>query len=185
VVMEPLRGGKLAADLPASRPLWESAVVKRTPADWALQWLWNQPEVSLLLSGMSTLDQVKENLVSANNSKIGLLTAQELELVEQVSKVLTARSPIPCTSCEYCLPCPNGVNIPRNFAVYNMAAMYDDLAGSIGEYKMWVPAPENASQCIQCDECLSKCPQQIAISTWMPVVDSVLGLGQPFVESVA
>lgn len=185
VVMEPLRGGKLAADIPAARPLWESAPIKRTPADWALQWLWNQPEVSVVLSGMSTLAQLKENLVSASNSSIGLLTAQELELVEQVNKVLTARSPIPCTACEYCLPCPNGVNIPRNFASYNNAAMYNDIADSRLDYKMWIPDGEKAAECIQCDECLDKCPQQIAISTWMPVIDGVLGLGQPFVEKVA
>lgn len=185
VVMEPLRGGKLAADIPAARPLWESALIKRTPADWALQWLWNQPEVSVVLSGMSTLDQLKENLGSASNSSIGLLTAQELELVEQVNKVLTARSPIPCTACEYCLPCPNNVNIPRNFESYNNAAMYNDIADSRMDYKMWIPDDAKAAQCIQCDECLDKCPQQIAISTWMPVIDGVLGLGQPFVEKVS
>ncbi len=185
VVMEPLRGGKLAADIPAARPLWESAPIKRTPADWALQWLWNQPEVSVVLSGMSTLDQLKENLVSASNSSIGLLTAQELELVEQVNKVLTARSPIPCTACEYCLPCPNNVNIPRNFESYNNAAMYNDINDSRMDYKMWIPDDAKAAQCIQCDECLDKCPQQIAISTWMPVIDGVLGLGQPFVEKVS
>ncbi len=184
VVMEPLRGGKLAADIPAARPLWESAPIKRTPADWALQWLWNQPEVSTVLSGMSTLDQLKENLASADISKVGLLTTQELELVEKVNKVLTARSPIPCTACEYCLPCPNNVNIPRNFASYNNAAMYNDIADSRLDYKMWIPDGEKAAQCIQCDECLDKCPQQIAISTWMPVIDGVLGLGHPFVEKV-
>jgi len=185
VIMEPLRGGKLAADIPAARPIWESAPIQRKPADWALQWLWNQPEVSVVLSGMSTLDQVKENVASAAVSSIGSLSAQELELVEKVNKELTARSPIPCTSCEYCLPCPNGVNIPRNFESYNNAAMYNDINDSRLDYKMWIQDSEKAAQCIQCDECLDKCPQQIAISTWMPVIDGVLGLGQPFVEKVA
>lgn len=185
VIMEPLRGGKLAADIPAARPLWESAPIQRKPADWALQWLWNQPEVAVVLSGMSTLDQLKENVESAAISSIGLLSAQELDLVEKVNKELTARSPIPCTSCEYCLPCPHGVNIPRNFESYNNAAMYNDVNDSRMDYKMWISDPEKASECIQCDECLDKCPQQIAISTWMPVIDSVLGQGQPFVEKVA
>lgn len=185
VIMEPLRGGKLAADIPAARPLWESAAIQRKPADWALQWLWNQPEVAVVLSGMSTLDQLKENVESAAASSIGLLSAQELELVEKVNKELTARSPIPCTACEYCLPCPHGVNIPRNFESYNNAAMYNDVNDSRMDYKMWISDPEKASECIQCDECLDKCPQQIAISTWMPVIDSVLGQGQPFVEKVA
>jgi uncharacterized protein len=185
VVMEPLRGGKLAADIPAAQPLWQSAAKKRKPADWALQWIWNQPEVAVVLSGMSTLEQIKENITSASASGIGSLTAQELELVEKVNEVLTARSPIPCTACEYCMPCPNGVNIPRNFESYNNAAMYNDIVDSRFDYKNWIPDAEKASQCIQCDECLSKCPQQIAISTWMPVIEDVLGLGRPFVESVA
>ena len=115
VVMEPLRGGKLAADLPAARPIWEQAKQKRTPADWALQWLWSQPAVTSVLSGMSTLQQVDENVHSAARSRIGLLDAEELELVKQVREALSGLSPIDCTQCEYCLPCPQGVNIPRVF----------------------------------------------------------------------
>jgi len=183
VIMESLRGGKLAADLPATRPLWESSAKKRTPADWAFHWLWNQPEVAVTLSGMSTLEQVKQNIAAANESGIGSLSEAELAMFPQARELLEALSPIPCTACEYCLPCPNGVAIPRNFAVYNEAAMYNDLAGSRNQYKYWIPDDQKAAQCIQCEECLSKCPQHIQISTWMPVVEEVLGLGHDFVSS--
>lgn len=184
VIMEPLLGGKLALDLPATRPLWNSATQKRTPADWALQWLWNQPEVSLALSGMSTIEQVEENIASASVSGPGTLSTDEVELVDQVRKIIHSLSPIPCTACEYCLPCPNGVNIPRNFDVYNRAAMYDTLEDSRREYKYWIPDDQKAASCIQCEECLTKCPQQIAISTWLPVVEEVMGLNREFVKSV-
>jgi len=184
VIMESLRGGKLALDLPSSRPIWESAPKQRTPADWALQWLWNQPEVALALSGMSTLEQVQENIASANISGVGQLEQDELNLIDKVREAIEAVSPIPCTACEYCLPCPNGVNIPRNFTVYNEFAMYNDPKHSRFVYSRFIPDDEKASNCIQCDECLSKCPQDIPISTWLPVVEEVLGLERPYVRSV-
>lgn len=184
VIMEPLRGGKLAADLPAAQPIWESAEKKRKPADWALQWLWSQPEVSLVLSGMSTLDQVDENLESAENSRIGLLNEKELMLVSEVRETLSGLSPIDCTSCEYCLPCPSGVNIPRIFEHYNRVAMFDDLESTRSQYKKFVEDDQKAVNCIQCEECVPKCPQNIPISTWMPVIDDVLGNDQPYVKSV-
>ncbi len=180
VIMEPLRGGRLAADLPAARPLWAQAGSPRRPADWALQWLWSQPEVSVVLSGMSTLEQVQENLVSAQRSRIGLLTTEELALMDQVRQTLTGLSPIDCTRCEYCLPCPNGVNIPRVFDYYNRVAMYDDLEGMRFQYKNFMEDEQKAEQCIQCGECLPKCPQSLPISDWMPVIDGVLSKGQPY-----
>jgi predicted aldo/keto reductase-like oxidoreductase len=184
VIMEPLLGGKLALDLPAARPLWDSAEQKRTPVDWALQWLWNQAEVSLVLSGMNTLEQVQENLRSASVSGPGVLNPAEVELITRVRDAVNGLSPIPCTRCEYCLPCPNGVNIPRNFDAYNRAAMYAALEDFRIEYKRWIPDDQKAAACIQCDECFSKCPQQIPISAWMPVVDEVLGLDRPYRKSL-
>lgn len=184
VIMEPLLGGKLALDIPAVRPLWQSASRDATPADWALQWLWNQPEVSVVLSGMSTLEQVEQNIASAGRSGIGTLTAADNELILKVREVVNNLSPIPCTRCEYCLPCPQGVNIPRNFDVYNKALLYDALADSHNEYKNWIPDAAKAELCVQCDECLSKCPQHIPISTWMPIVGEVLGLGKEYVKNL-
>jgi hypothetical protein len=180
VIMEPLRGGKLAAEIPAAQVLWNTSSVKRTPVDWALQWLWNQPEVSLVLSGMSNLQQVQENLVSASNSKVGLLNEGELALVERVRETMLGLSPVDCTRCEYCLPCPQGVNIPRVFDYYNRVAVYNDLEGTREGYRMFVDDVQKASNCIQCEECLPKCPQNLPISDWMPVIDGVFMNGQPY-----
>jgi predicted aldo/keto reductase-like oxidoreductase len=187
VVMEPLLGGKLARHIPALDSTWETAAQaggQRTPAEWALQWLWNQPEVSVVLSGMSTMQQVEENLASASISQVGVLNASEQALVARVRDTYKQLSPIPCTACEYCLPCPNGVAIPRNFAVYNEGAMYNDADNARGAYKRWIPDDAKASNCIQCQECESKCPQKIVISEWMPKVEEVLGLGREYVMSL-
>jgi uncharacterized protein len=184
VIMESLRGGKLAQDLPATRPIWEIAPEKRTPADWAFQWLWNQPEVAVTLSGMSTLEQVKQNIESADKAKIGQFGKKELGMFMLAKEAIESRSPIPCTRCEYCMPCPNGVNIPRNFDVYNEVAMYEDIQASRFMYNNLLGEAERAAQCIQCDECLDKCPQHIQISDWMPVIEEVLGKNQDFVASL-
>lgn len=181
IIMEPLLGGKLARHIPALDPVWEMIATDRTPADWALQWLWNQPEVSVILSGMSTMPQVEENLASAAASGVGSMTVEELELIASAREKIRQLSPIPCTKCEYCLPCPNGVNIPRNFEVYNEGAMYNDHDNARNTYKRWISDDAKAAQCIQCQECESKCPQKIVISEWMPVVEEVLGLGRPYV----
>jgi predicted aldo/keto reductase-like oxidoreductase len=180
VIMEPLRGGKLALDLPPTRSIWESMPQKRTPADWALQWVWNHPEVSVVLSGMSTLEQVKQNLASADQSQENALSTEEMKKFIQAKTTLINRSPIPCTSCEYCLPCPSGVNIPWNIDVYNRVAMFDDLQSNIHEYVHVIGDDQKAAQCIQCEECLPKCPQDIEISSWMPVIDEVFSKGQPY-----
>ena len=180
VIMEGLLGGKLVNPPPAVEALWDNAPRRRTPADWALQWLWHQPEVSTVLSGMSTLEQVRENLASADASRVGSLTAEELALVERVREAYKALCPIPCTNCKYCMPCPNGVNIPANFAAYNEGVMYNNPEQARDSYK-WIAEAERASACIACRECEPKCPQKILISEWMPVVHGVLAEGQPYV----
>ncbi len=173
VVMEPLLGGRLVRPPEAVQALWDNFPVRRSPADWALQWLWNQPEVSLVLSGMSTFQQVEENLVSASASSTGHLSPEELALVEQVRAKTQELCAVPCTHCDYCQPCPNKVNIPRLFELYNEASMYNVLEHSRREYTR-MPMEERADMCLDCDECEAKCPQHIPISAWMPKVHEAL-----------
>ncbi|HPT88427.1 MAG TPA: aldo/keto reductase [Bacillota bacterium] len=174
VIMEPLLGGKLAKPPRTVQEIWDSLPVKRTPVDWALQWLWNQPEVSTVLSGMSSLEQVMQNIQSANVSQVGSLTPEELEAINQVRQTYQRSFPIPCTKCEYCLPCPQGVAIPRNFEIYNNAHAYDDLTGSQNTYNHFFNDKQRAVSCVQCRLCESRCPQKIAISDWMPKVHEYL-----------
>ena len=192
VIMEPLLGGKLVEPPQSIADIWDTAANKRTSADWALQWLWNQPEVSVVLSGMSAMQQVEENVASASASAAGTLTAAEATLFDQVRTRYKDLSPIACTSCGYCMPCPNGVDIPGNLGVYNEGLMFDKPEASRGHYG-WLEYAfteqgildhdPRAAVCVQCGECEEKCPQRIPISAWMPVIHEVLGEGKPYVKS--
>jgi len=181
VIMEPILGGQLVNPPQQIQDLWNAAAQKRTPADWALQWVWNQPEVSVVLSGMSTMLHVKENLASGDASGANTLTQKELMLIDQVREMYQTLRPIPCTQCEYCMPCPNGVNIPRNFRLYNDGVIYDNPERSRQIYA-WLSGEQGAGadQCLGCRECEEECPQSISISEWMPAVHEVLGEGQPY-----
>lgn len=178
VVMEPLRGGLLARNVPpAVQEMWDSAPRKRSPADWALQWVWNHPEVSVVLSGMSTMEQVKQNVASAGESGPGTLRDEELELVARVREKYRELGRIPCTDCQYCLPCPNGVNIPRVFEIYNDAKIYGDEQSARISYA-WLDEGERANLCAECGECLEKCPQQIEIPDWLSKAHELLRGGE-------
>ncbi|MBS3750276.1 MAG: aldo/keto reductase [Anaerolineales bacterium] len=174
VIMEPIRGGRLVDPPEAVQSLWKKAPIQRSPAAWALHWLWNQPEVSLVLSGMSAMSHVRENVAAAERSQVGLLTQEEQELVREVREAYQALSLIPCTQCEYCLPCPNGVNIPRILQIYNDSIMYDKPEYGIKGYNNWIPEEKRADQCEVCGECEEKCPQGIAISEWMEKIHQEL-----------
>ncbi len=177
VIMEPLRGGSLTQQAPQPvADLWAGASEERSQADWALQWLWNQPEVSLLLSGMSEMKHVEENLESASASGIGTLSAEELDLVERVSKAYRTLCPIPCTNCKYCMPCPSGVNIPRIFSIYNDYKMYGDEAMAKQRYNQFMSAENRADNCVECGQCEAACPQQIEIIDWLKKVHEFLTL---------
>jgi uncharacterized protein len=175
VIMEPLRGGLLANEPPdAVKAIWATAAVQRTPAEWALQWVWDQPAVSLALSGMSTMEQVEQNIEYASRSAVESMTADELDIVTRVGAGYKALSPIPCTACNYCQPCPNGVAIPRIFELYNEAAMYNAPDRSRFVYTHWVREEERANCCLECGECEEKCPQGIEIIEWLQKADKML-----------
>jgi predicted aldo/keto reductase-like oxidoreductase len=175
VIMEPIRGGMLAKNPPESvLELWASSRWKRSPAEWALQWVWNHPEVSTVLSGMTTMEQVVENVAAADRSEFNILSEEELALVKEVQEEYRKRSPIPCTQCKYCLPCPNKVNIPGILGLYNDAAKYDDLNRARFLYTIRIQEDERADQCLDCKECEEKCPQGIPISEWIPKSNELL-----------
>jgi hypothetical protein len=171
-IMEPLRGGSLAAPPAPVRRIMAEVAPERSPAEWALQWLWHQPEVSVVLSGMNSLEQVDENLRSAGRSGVGSLSPAEMELIERVIQA-TPQPPIPCTRCHYCMPCPNNVNIPVNLHIYNHYVMTGKLGESQADY-LKQPADRRASECIHCQSCELVCPQKIAVSEWMEIITRVM-----------
>jgi len=178
VVMEPLRGGRLAKEpLEQVAKVWAGAAQKRSPAEWGLLWVWNQPEVSLALSGMSAMEQVVENVAVADRSGPGTLTIDEMVLFDRVREAYHGLSPIPCTSCGYCMTCPNGVEIPSIFEIYNEAIMYSDPRTGRFRYRgtTGLKEEERADQCIECGECLEACPQQIPIPEWLQKAHELLG----------
>lgn len=175
VVMEPLLGGRLVNPPEPIQKIWDTAAHKRAPVDWALQWLWNQPEVSVVLSGMSTMEQVEQNLASTDASGINSLPPDaDLELFDKVRIQYQELSPIDCTACEYCLPCTEGIDIPRNLQAYNEGIMYQNIDSARAAYS-FIPAEARANLCIQCLDCEQLCPQNIPISAWMEHIHEVLG----------
>ena len=178
IVMEPLRGGQLAKKPPEPvARVWETAQEKRSHVEWALSWVWNYPEISLLLSGMSTMEQVVENVAIANLAGNSRLTQDELALIERVRQAYIGLCPIPCTGCRYCMPCPNGVDIPTIFSIYKEAMMYTDLRTGKMRYKGLSSAEENqdARNCLECGQCSDACPQNIPIADWLKKVHNELG----------
>jgi hypothetical protein len=175
VVMEPLRGGQLTIDPPPPiLELWDTAARQRAPADWALQWVWNQPQVSVVLSGMSTMEHVVQNVASANVSGPDTLSDAEQALIERVRDKYRELTPIPCTDCKYCLPCPEGVSIPRILRIYNEAVMYN-TPDKARRFYSWIEEAARADQCVQCGECEEKCPQGISIIEWLERIHQALG----------
>ena len=164
IVMEPLRGGTLAAAQPEDvQKLWDRSP-GASPADWALRWVWDHPQVVTALSGMGTASQVAENLASAHTAKAGGLDAGALARIEQVRAIYASRVRVPCTTCGYCAPCPNGVTIPEVFSAYNTGSMFGIWKSAAWQYDTFIAGPgHGADQCLACGECEGKCPQQIPI----------------------
>jgi len=168
IVMEPIAGGMLSITPPKEiQAIWDTAEVKKTPAEWALRWVWNQPEVSVVLSGMSAMTQVIENVESANRSAPNTLTEKELELISGVRQKYQTYGLIGCTGCRYCTPCPHGVEIPDIFTLYNehYTKRLDSKAREevVNKYRESVPPEGRAKNCAKCGECEDKCPQKLPI----------------------
>ncbi len=166
MIMEPLRGGKLVSGLPKQvYQLMNAENADRSPAEWAFRWLYNHPEVTVVLSGMNSMEMLDENIRIASDSVANSFGEKEYKLFDQVREVLNKTIKIPCTACNYCMPCPVGVDIPTCFSCYNDREIEGKFA-SIGKYIMQTSlksSPSNASLCIQCGKCESHCPQKIEI----------------------
>lgn len=175
VIMEPLRGGVLARETAETKKVWATGGQSLTAAEWGLRWLWNRPEITVVLSGMSSMQQVKDNLRYANNGKPSSLTDSELALYETIKTLYRDRQKIPCTRCRYCLPCMVGVEIPECFSAYNDAFIYKDSAGAKFSYDAFTGSGGDASQCQECGVCESLCPQQIPIRQRLKEVVALFG----------
>ncbi len=187
VIMEPIKGGSLANPPVEAVEVMNSASQERTPVDWALQFLWNRPEVATVLSGMGNMQMVEENCDSAECSGINSLNQEEEDLINRLAEIYREKILVSCTGCEYCLPCPEGVNIPHNFAILNNLYLeqsrirrfqvrrgYNKLAGTKENLDKENPNG-NGSLCVICGECLDKCPQEINIPLELERAHSILG----------
>ena len=166
IIMEPLRGGKLVRNLPKeTMKLFHDAPIRRTPAQWALRWLWDQQEVTCVLSGMNSMAMLEENMQTAQDTRIGEMTQDDQRMLQSVVASINARMKVGCTGCGYCMPCPMHVDIPGTFAAYNRRHTEDKTRGLI-EYAMCTAFRKDstaASNCIGCGKCESHCPQHLPI----------------------
>ncbi|AFK06683.1 putative oxidoreductase of aldo/keto reductase family [Mesotoga prima MesG1.Ag.4.2] len=173
-VMEPLRGGKLATNVRDDiLSIWTSSGIDRTPAAWALRWVWNDPDVGVVLSGMSTMDQVRENIETAREASPNSMSSSELAIVDRVREEYKKRIKVSCTGCSYCMPCPSGVAIPTCFDFFNDAYMFDSIEDHKKAYLRSVKKENRASLCVECGRCEELCPQNIPIIEQLKEVSSL------------
>jgi len=165
VITEPLKGGRLTKEPlePVAR-VWANASTKRTLSEWGLRWVWNHPEVSTAVSDMSTMEQLAENIALADSVEPNSLTVQEQVLISQVRDAYRKLRPIPCTSCRACMPCPQGIDVPRIFELYNDATMYADIETARSIYHI---ERHCADSCTECGACMNACSRRIAILDWL------------------
>lgn len=177
MIMEPLRGGRLVNNLPKEAlSIFSDYKKSHTPVQWALKWLWSQPEVTCVLSGMNTDEAVTDNLNTASGSFAGELTEDDQKMLESVVRAINSKMKVGCTGCGYCTPCPKNVDIPGCFAAYNRR-FSDGWFTSLKEYFMCTALRQNsssASNCVGCGKCKQHCPQGIDIPNELKNVKSKL-----------
>ena len=179
VIMEPLRGGMLTREIPAINQIWGKASVQRSLSEWALRWVWNHPETTVVLSGMSSFEQVEQNVAYAKSGFPNSLSQEELNLFREAETEYKKRIKVPCTGCRYCMPCPSNVSIPECFEMYNQGCMFDAPDAASVNYSflggMLSGSPGFASQCQECGDCEEKCPQGIPIREQLKKVATYFG----------
>ena len=177
IIMEPLRGGKLVSNLPEkAKKLFGEHPKKHSPAEWAFRWLWNQPEVTCVLSGMNSMEMLEENVRVASECQIGELTEEDNTLLAQVVEAINSKMKVGCTGCGYCMPCPAKVDIPGTFAAYNVSSV-DGKTEAMYEYlrsTTFRKDATSASNCIGCGKCEQHCPQGIKIREELKNAQKVL-----------
>jgi len=180
-IMEPLKGGILAGEVPEKvNEIWDKSPLKRSPADWALRWVLNHPEVTCVVSGMGEEEQVKENIKVANETLPNTLTEDELKLYDEVKAVYGELVAVDCTGCGYCMPCPKDVNIPICFEVYNHKHMFNEGARASFLYLMQLGGitgddEAHAGLCTNCGKCVKACPQKLDIPGLLGDVSKEMG----------
>lgn len=180
VVMEPLAGGLLAINPPIEiKTEWEKAGVRRSAPDWAFQWVWNQPEVSIALSGMNSMQQVTDNIESANRSGPDTLSEKDIDILSKSGQMFLECGHIGCTKCRYCSKCPQSIDIPVNLAFLNEFSSKrrePQLQDRIKhQYKQTVPEEQRANNCIHCGQCEAICPQHLPVRRLLSEAAESLG----------
>ncbi len=176
VVMEPLRGGLLADPPERVKEVFDASGIDRSYAEWGFDYLWNMPEVSLVLSGMRSIEMIDENCTYADRSHIGMLTPYENEVIAKAQAALASYNTVPCTGCNYCVEyCPNKIVIPYNFTALNLKEI-ESMDAAKNFYQNEISGyGRDASYCDACGTCEEHCPQHIRISEIMPSIDAELG----------
>ncbi|HBP38566.1 MAG TPA: aldo/keto reductase [Clostridiales bacterium] len=174
VVMEPLRGGMLAAPPPDVQAVWANAEFKRSQVEWAFRWLADKPQVRVILSGVSTMDQLQDNLRIFDAIGSSHLTAGDEEMIRKVQDLYRQKLKVGCTGCNYCVPCPSGVSIPDIFRIYNRYALNGDLEAAQKSYGGHIRRGSDASHCVSCGHCEEACPQKIQIIRMLAEADRIL-----------
>ena len=163
VIMEGLLGGRLSKAPDNVQALYDAFPVKRSPVEWAFRWLCNHPEVATVLSGCNEAEQIDDNLRIFDTVEPGIMTAEELKLMEDVRAAYLTRTKIGCTGCRYCMPCPNGVNIPGTFSLWNNASLYGVDPRQDWNFKQMLEKGETPENCVACGACEAACPQHLGI----------------------
>ena len=177
VIMEPLKGGRLAKTPPISvKEEWNKSEVTKTPAEWALRWVLNHPEVTTVLSGMNSMEQIIENMKTSETAFSYSLSDKDLALIHNVKAQYNELIKVQCTACNYCMPCPAGVDIPKNFALLNDASMYDEYDAQSKSYNN-LTLEQRVVSCVECGKCEKLCPQHLEIRKHLTEVKKAMNNG--------
>lgn len=177
IIMEPLKGGRITDAVPPTvQKIWDEAETERTPAEWAFKWLANMPEVTLMLSGMSNKEQLKENIKIMSKDDLNELSDKEKALINKISDEYNRLIKYSCTGCNYCMPCPQKLEIPRILRYFNDWNVYEQNPSTRLEYSTWIAPGRHASDCIGCKACEEKCPQGLPIAKAMKEAAEALGV---------